>query len=353
MFRFAEPAVFNLLLIVVVLAAIYFVLDKMTEKKFKKAFGSKMFPFFTARFSKTKKHLKLFLALSALTLMIVALARPQSGKGQRQITSRGVELMVAIDVSRSMLSEDVKPSRIEHAKKEVSHLLNILGGDKVGLLAFAGSAVLLSPMTTDKSALKMFLETLSPNSVETQGTELAKALLESKEAFKRGGEEVGPLQKMTRVVILISDGEDHEEGALKAAQELAEEGIRVFTMAFGSAQGGKIPVRDSRGLLKSYLRNKEGQDVITKVNDDSLRQISKAGKGSFYHVTFGGSQMKRLKEDLDKLEKAEFDSMTSESFDEKFQIPLFLAFIFGLIELFIGTRKKIISTWKGRFVRND
>ncbi len=353
MFRFAEPGVFTLLIVVLVMIAAYILIDQWTQKKFQKALGSKMLPFFTARFSKRKKHLKFILAIACITLMIIALARPQTGKGQRQITSRGVELMVAIDVSRSMLSEDVKPSRLEHAKKEVSHLLNILGGDKVGLLAFAGSAVLLSPMTTDKSALKMFLETLSPNSVETQGTELSKALLESKEAFKRGGEEVGPLQKMTRVVILISDGEDHEEGALKAAQELAEEGIRVFTMAFGSAQGGKIPVRDQRGLLKSYVRGRDGKEVITRVNDDSLRQISKAGKGSFYHVTFGGSQMKRLKEDLDKLEKAEFDSLTSESFDEKFQIPLFLAFLLGLTELFVGTRKKLLAPWKGRFVRND
>lgn len=353
MFRFVNTSVFGLFLLVLALV-VYFIIDSQwTDKKLKKVFGQKMLQFFIGQFSSFKKRLKFTLSLLALSFIIFALARPQMGKGKRQITSRGVELMVAVDVSNSMLSEDVKPSRLEHAKKEIAHLLNILGGDKVGILAFAGSAVLLSPMTTDKSALKMFLETMSPKSVETQGTELAKALLEAKDAFKRGGEETGPTEKMTKVVILISDGEDHEEGALKVAKELATQGIRVFTMAFGSERGGKIPKRDARGLLRSYVKDKTGKEVITKVNDEILRQIARAGKGSFYHVTFGGSQMKRLKEDLDKLEKAEFDSLTAEDFDEKYQLPLFFAFLFGLIELFIGTRKKQLKKWQGRFLANE
>ncbi len=348
MFRFAHQSWFLAFFLLAIMVLYYLASNKLMERKLKKSFG-KMAPFFTARFSFLKKNVKFFLIIAALGFMIVALARPQMGKGKRQITSQGIELMVAVDVSKSMLSEDVKPSRLEHAKKEIAHLLNILGGDKVGILAFAGSAVLLSPMTTDKSALKMFLETLSPQSVETQGTELAKALNEAHEAFKRGGEEVGPDQTMTRVVILISDGEDHEEGALKAAKDLADGGVRVFTMAFGSERGGKIPKRDARGLLKGYVRGTDGQEVITKVNDEMMKQLARAGKGSFYHVTFGGSQMKRLKEDLDKLEKAEFDSLTSESFDEKYQLPLFFGFLFALIELFIGTRRRHLGKWKGRF----
>ncbi len=352
MFRFADQSWF-LAFFVLAAMVVYFIFNsKMMDRKLKKTFG-KMAPFFTARFSFFKKNVKFILIVIALSFMIIALARPQMGKGKRQITSQGVELMIAVDVSKSMLSEDVKPSRLEHAKKEISHLLNILGGDKVGILAFAGSAVLLSPMTTDKSALKMFLETLSPQSVETQGTELAKALREAHQAFKRGGEEVGPNQKMTRVVILISDGEDHEEGAIKAASELAEDGVRVFTMAFGSERGGKIPKRDARGLLKGYVRSRGGDEIITKVNDEMMKQLARAGKGSFYHVTFGGSQMKRLKEDLDKLEKAEFDSLTSESFDERYQFPLFFAFLFALIELFIGTRRRNLGEWKGRFAKSS
>ncbi len=283
----------------------------------------------------------------------MAMARPQMGKKKSYIKSEGIELMVAMDVSRSMLSEDVRPSRLEHAKKEVAHLLDLLDGDKVGLLAFAGSSILLSPLTIDKSALKMFLESLSPKTVETKGTEIAKVLLEAKEAFNRGGEEVGPNRKITRVVVLISDGEDHEPGALKVVRELAKEGIRVFTMAFGSERGGKIPIRNARGSLKTHVKNKKGEAVLTKVDAEMMRQLARAGHGSFYHVTFGGNQMKRLREDLDKLEKTEFDSLINEDFDEKYQIPLFFAFLFGLIELFIGYRKKQSGQWRGRFVFNN
>ncbi|MCB0378121.1 MAG: VWA domain-containing protein [Bdellovibrionales bacterium] len=352
MFRFANPAAFSWLLAVVLLILLYWFTQRAIDRKLQKTFGKIMAPFFVANISRGKKLIKLILTCFCMVLMIVALARPQLGKGKQRITSEGVELMVAVDVSRSMLAEDVKPSRLDHAKKEISHLLNILGGDKVGLLAFAGSAVLLSPMTTDKSALKMFLETLSPNSVETQGTELAKALFEARDAFKRGGEEVGPNERMTRVVILISDGEDHEEGALKAAKELADDGIRVFTMAFGSDQGGKIPQRDPRGVLRGYQKDKGGKEVISKVNGEALKQIARAGQGSFYHVTVNGSQMKRLKEDLDKLEKTEFDTLSSENVDEKYQLPLFFAFLFGLLDLFIGTRKRKDPEWKGRFANH-
>jgi Ca-activated chloride channel homolog len=350
MFRFAHPTVFWLLLLVLLMGLYFLISSRRNEKHLLKIFGPKMVDFFLAGFSRAKRNWKAFLCLATLSLMIVAMARPQMGKGQQQITSQGVEIMMVVDVSNSMLAEDVKPSRLGHAQKEMSRLLDLLGGDKVGLIAFAGSAVLLSPMTTDKSALKMFLESMSPASVETQGTEITKALQEAQSAFQRGGEEAGPNQKMTRVVVLISDGEDHEEGAIRQAQDMAKEGIRIFTMAFGSERGGKIPKRDGRGLLKGHVKDKQGQDVITKVNQELMRQIARAGEGSFYHVTFGGSQMKNLKEDIDKLEKTEFDSLSSESFDERYQLPLFLAFLLGLAELFIGTRRRKDNHWRGRFV---
>ena len=350
MFRFANPSILWLLVLVLFLGLYFIFKNKRNEKYLLKVFGPKMLGFFLAGFSRPKRNWKCVLSLLASALMIVAMARPQMGKGKTEITSQGVELMMVIDVSNSMLAEDVKPSRLEHAKKEMNRLLDLLGGDKVGLIAFAGSAVMLSPMTTDKSALKMFLESLSPGSVETQGTEISKALSETMQAFKRGGEEVGPNQKMTRVVVLISDGEDHEQGAIKIAQDMAKEGVRIFTMAFGSERGSKIPKRDPRGLLKAYFKDNQGQEVISRVNHEMLRQIARAGQGSFYHVTFGGSDMNKLKEDIDKLEKAEFDSLSAESYDEKFQLPLFFAFLIAFSELFVGTRKRKDNKFRGRFV---
>jgi len=353
MFRFMNPGHFWWLFLALGLLVIFVLGRRQIQGRLKKAFGSKMMPFFMAQVSTARIKLKFFLALACLVFIIIALARPQVGRGKTQIKSEGVEIMVAIDVSNSMMAEDVKPSRLEHAKKEVVRLLGLLGGHKVGLLGFAGSAVLLSPLTSDKSALRMFLETLSPQSVETQGTELAKALSEAQQAFKRGGEDGGPEKRVTRVVLLISDGEDHEEGALKLAKDLASKGTRVFTMAFGSERGGRVPIRDKRGVLRGYMKDKGGKEVNSKVDGDVLKQIARAGKGSFYHVTFGGSHMKRLVEDLDRLEKSEFDSLTSESYGEFYQLPLFFGFLFGLIELFIGTRRYVADKWKGRFVTEE
>ena len=350
MFRFANESVFMGVIFVLLLVLIFLFENQRLSKKLKRVFDLKMFPFFTGQFSKTKKFVKFFLSISALVFMIVALARPQWGKRKNSIKSEGIELMVAIDVSKSMLSEDVRPSRLEQAKKEVSRLLDLLGGDKVGLVAFAGSSILLSPLTTDKSALKMFLESLSTESVENQGTVISKVLMSAGRAFKRGGEQSDPDKRITRAVLLISDGEDHEPGALKVAKELEKEGIRIFTMAFGSEKGGKIPVRSSHGLLKDYVKDRSGKMVITKVNDEILRQLARIGRGSFYHVSFGGQQMEKLWEDLQKLEKSEFGSLSMEDFDEKFQIPLFFAFLFGFIELFIGYRRKQSDQWRGRFV---
>ena len=353
MFRFVNQSFFSTLILLLVLVVIYWFQNQRLSNQLKRIFDVKTFSFFTIQFSKTKRNFKFFLSIFTLIFIIIAMARPQMGKKKAHIKSEGIELMVAVDVSKSMLSEDVKPSRLEHAKKEVVRLLGILGGDKVGLLAFAGSSVLLSPLTTDKSALKMFLESLSIKTVETQGTEIGKVLLEAKEALVRGGDKPGPNQKVTRAVVLISDGEGHDSGALKVAKELVGQGIRVFTMAFGYERGGKIPIRDARGILKAYVKNKKGETVVTRVNAEMMRQLARAGRGSFYHVTFGGSQMERLREDLDKLEKTEFDSLLNEDFDEKYQIPLFFAFLFGLIELFIGYRKKQSDQWRGRFIFND
>ncbi len=314
-----------------------------------KTFGARVVPYLVQNYSVVKATWKMSFFCLALGFMVLALARPQSAKGQSEVKSEGVELMVLVDVSRSMLSEDVRPSRLEHAKKEVMNLLDSLSGDKVGLIAFAGSSVLLSPLTADKAALKMFVEGLSPESVETQGTEIGRALNEAKEAFVRGGVEVGEASRVTKVVIVISDGEDHEKSAETAAKELADQGIRLFTMAFGTEAGGKVPLRDPNGQLRDYLKDKSGQPVVSKVNGEFLRTLSQIGQGSFYHVTFGGDQMKSLKEDIDLLEKSEFDTLTATSFQEHFQIFLGIALLLALIELALGNRKKVSAVWKGRF----
>lgn len=349
MFRFESSHLLSWLILVPILTVIFYYGYYKWKKLSSTAFGERVFAYLVQSFSEKKAIFKFILLALCLTLMILSWARPQMGKGQSEVKSEGVEIMIAVDVSNSMMSEDVRPSRLEHAKKEVMRLLEMMSGDKVGLIAFAGSAVLLSPLTVDKSSLKMFVESLSPANVESQGTDMSKALQEAKDAFTRGGVEGDDKSRVTKVVVIISDGEDHEKGAEVLAKQMTDEGLRIFTMAVGTEAGGKIPLRDQRGQLRDYLKDKQGQIVTSAVKGDFLRTLASVGKGSFYHLTFGGDQMKSLKEDFDHLEKAEFDTLISANYDEKFQWLLGLALVLGFVELILGNRRKQGTAWKGRF----
>jgi Ca-activated chloride channel family protein len=349
MMRFASPEALQALWLLPIVVAVAAVAQARARARLARAFGKKADGLASGA-SPRRRRVKLFLSVLALGFLALALARPQSGKSTEKIKSEGIELMFVVDVSNSMLAEDVKPSRIEHAKAELSRLLDLLGGDKVGIVAFAGSATLVSPLTADKSALKMFLESLSPQSVETQGTEFRKALREARNALERGGIDPDEGAKVTRAILIASDGEDQEPGALDEARKLADDGIRVFTMAFGTERGAPIPMRDERGYLAGYKRDKSGQTIQTQVKGDFLRALAQTGRGSFYHVTFGGQEAKAIRADIDRLEKTQFDSEVSANYDERFQAPLLVALLLGLLELLLSERSSGRMPWRGRFV---
>ncbi len=349
MFRFADPAWLNMLWVIPALLIFLFILESRALKKFEKYYGSRISGFLTSNVSLKKRKFKIFLKLAALSFFIIALARPQAGHGTQTIKSEGVELMILFDVSNSMLAEDVKPSRLAFAKSEMIKLSEMLSGDKIGLIAFAGSAILQSPLTTDKSALAMYIEGLSPKSVENQGTEFKKALLEAEKAFERGGVDPDEGVKITKVIVIASDGEDQEPGALDAAKKLSQKGIKIFTVAFGTEKGAPIPNRDEFGNLRSYKKDRQYHDVLTKVDDAVLRSIAQAGGGSFYHATFGGNEMKSVREDINKLEKALFDSQTAATYEERFQIFLWIGLFFAVLDFFIGEKKSADQIWRGRF----
>lgn len=349
MFRFESPQKMYFLVCCILIFAIAKYIGHKRQKTLFELFKDKTKVDFLSSYSVGKINRKIILSILALAFFILSWARPQMGKGQGSIKSEGVEILLAVDVSQSMLAEDVRPSRLDLVKKELNKFLDVLGGDKVGLLVFAGSSLLISPLTSDKSALKMYIEGLTTESVENQGTDIKKALNESLEALERGGAESDEKSRVTKVVVVFSDGEDHEPGAIAEAKKLVEKGIRVFTIAVGTESGGKIAVRDPRGALKGYLKGPDGNAVETKVNGKALKEIADAGKGGFYHLSFTGNQIELLKEDIGKLEHAEFDSIVSQRYDEKYQWILMAGLILALIELYQGTRKKISNVWRGRF----
>lgn len=349
MFRFENFAAFSYLWIIPVLLVLTYVFDRAARKRMEKAIGSRLYPFLSSSVSNKKRKLKNALQILALIFFVIALARPQLGESQQEVKSEGVEIIFAVDVSESMTAEDVKPSRLGQAKAELSRLMDLMPGNKVGVVAFAGSAALLSPLTNDPGAVKMYLESLEPSSVSSQGTNFTEALKVSKEAFERGGVTTDEVVKVTRVILIASDGEDHEPGALEEAKKMASEGVRIFSLAYGTEKGGAIPVRDGMGFLKGYKKDRSGQTILTTVKGEALRALAQAGQGSFYFATFGGEQTKSLVEDITRLEKTQFDSTVATQYEERFQLFLFLGILIAMLEIFLGERRHSFRFWKGRF----
>lgn len=350
MFRFENPSAFQWLWLLPILWVIAAATARVAARRLRGAFGDKLTPLLTASASPRKRWLKHGLMSAVLALLVFALARPQAGESSAEVKSAGVELMLLVDVSESMMAEDLKPNRLTQAKIELSRLVERLPGHKIGIIAFAGSAALLSPLTTDPNALKMYLDSLSPQSVSAQGTNFSRAIEEAVAAFKRGGEQDDPTSRVTRVILVASDGEDHEPGALDAAKKLVEDGVRIFGLAYGTEAGGSIPQRDSLGFLRGYKKEPgTNKDIVSQVKGDALRALAQAGQGSFYHSSFGGGHINEVVEDINRLEKTEFDSRVVTQYDEKFPALLWAALVLALIELLLGERRAAGRLWKGRF----
>jgi Ca-activated chloride channel family protein len=348
-FVFADQQAFELLLLVPLIFFLSLWMNRRVRQVVASKISKKLLPNLTRTVSLSARKWKLILQCATLAFFILALARPQSGESQQKARSEGVEIVLAVDVSNSMMSEDVRPSRLELAKKELTRLLDQFTGDKVGLVAFAGSAILLSPLTSDKSAIKMYLEGLSPSSVATQGTDFKRALDEAYHALDRGGVESDSENRVTKVIVIASDGEDNEKGALDMAQKIAKEGVRIFTLGLGTAQGGTIPIRDERGNLLGYKKDKNRNDIISKSTGEALEALAKAGQGSFHQVTFGGDTVKLLKTEMDRLQKAQFDSLDFKQYTEHYQMFLLCGILLGLIEFLLGERRGEGRIWQGRF----
>ncbi len=348
-FRFAEPSAFAWLWLVPLMIAMFIAFEAGSRRRLARSLGPRVAPFLTASVSPGRRRFKLLLRCLAAVFFVLALARPQMGQSEQKVKSEGIELVIAFDVSTSMLAEDIRPSRLELAKVEVMRLLEMLSGDKVGLVAFAGSAVAVSPLTNDKSALRMFIDGLSTISVETQGTDLRKALREARGAFERGGVDPAEDVRVTRAVLLVSDGEDHEPGAMEEARQMAGDGIRVFSLLVGTEHGAPIPIRDDRGYIQGYKKDRGQKEIVTRTKGTVLRELAEAGKGGFFQASFGGKEMRMIKDDLDKLEKAEFDSQLQMNYDERYQGFLLAGFLLALAELLLGERKGDGRLWRGRF----
>jgi Ca-activated chloride channel family protein len=347
--RWGNSNAFYFLILVAVFAGVYFYFEKISQQKLEKAFGRKVAAYLSQSASIAKRRAQLVMQILGLVLLIFALARPQAGESQQEVKSEGVELLILADVSESMLSEDVKPSRLDQMKIELSKLLELMPGNKIGIIAFAGSSTLLSPLTTDPNALRMYIDSLDVNSVSNQGTNFETALTYAKEAFDKGGVTQDESSRTTRAILVVSDGEDQEQGALDAAKQLSKDGIRIFTMAYGTEKGGPIPDRDSYGNSTGYKKDSSGQTIVTQVHGDFLRSLADAGQGQFYFAYFNGDHLRKFVDDLGQLEKTQFQSSIMTQYEEKFTWPLLLGIILLFSSFLMTDRKPEDAKWTGKY----
>ena len=272
--------------------------------------------------------------------MVLALSRPRFGIKMEMVERKGIDLIVALDISQSMLAEDITPNRIDRAKHEISKLIDMLKGDRIGIEVFAGESFMQCPLTLDYGAAKMFLDAVSTGWVQVQGTALADAIKQSTEAFRSKS-------KKHKVLILISDGEDHEGKAVEAAAAAAKEGVVIYTVGVGSESGVPIPVSKGSSNIV-YKKDKSGSLVMTRLNPQILEKIAVDGNGKYFHAG-SNLELSQIIGEISRMEKMDLGSGKLTTYEERYQIFLLLALLMLIAEFFIPERIRKKEEWKGRF----
>ena len=276
--------------------------------------------------SRSKGWVRMVLFCLAFALFVIGLARPRTGARLAERKTRGAEIIVALDVSNSMLARDYSPNRLERAKLSIARLTDKLQDDRIGLVIFAGTSFVQLPVTTDYVSAKMFLNSIDTGSIPVQGTAIGDAIRLSIKSFSAQSEK-------SRVIIVISDGENHEDDAVAAAKQAAELGIKVYTIGVGSAEGQPIPMDGE------LMKDRDGNIVVTKLNEQMLRDIARAGGGAYIHA--GGEEfgLNPIIQDIRRMEYEEFGSVVFEEYDEQYMYFFGAALLLFVIEMLIGERK--------------
>lgn len=327
MFRFASPLYLYLLLLIPVLMAVYAFVQYRMKKQICKFGDPELVKMLTPDVSPARRHVKFALMLVAYALLCLVLARPQYGTRNEEVKRQGIEVAIAVDVSNSMLCEDVSPSRLEKSKMIVSKLVEQFDEDKVGLVAFAGSAVTLLPMTGDYVSAKMFLDQLDPSTVVVQGTNVAEAITRATAGFSEKA-------NVGRALVLITDAEDNEPGAVEAAKEAKKMGVQIFVLSVGTAQGGPIPMGGG-----AYKKDRNGNVVSTKLNEEIGKSIAQAGGGVYMHVDQTDMAQGMLEKEIEKMQKEDISASMYSAYDEQFVAVALIAFLVLMAEVCVMERK--------------
>lgn len=324
MFRFEEPTYLYLLLLLPFLAAFYLYSNYRRRKAIRKFGDPVLMAQLMPDVSKYRPDVKFWLVFAAIGLFAVLLARPQFGSKLETVKRQGVEVMIALDISNSMLAQDVQPSRLEKAKRLVAQLVDKMENDKVGMIVFAGDAFTQLPITSDYISAKMFLESINPSLISKQGTAIGAAINLATRSFT-------PQEGVGRAVIVITDGENHEGGAVEAAKAAAEKGIQVSVLGVGMPDGAPIPVEGTN----DFRRDRDGNVVVTRLNEQMCQEIAQAGDGIYVRVDNSNAAQKVIAQEINKMAKADVETQVYTEFNEQFQAVAWIILLLLLAEMLI------------------
>ncbi len=333
MFRFENPIFLYLLLLIPLLALVRFMSLRNRKAKIKRFGDPALLAEMMSGVSKYRPAVKFWLLQGVLALFIVMMARPQFGSRIHREKRQGIEAMICVDISNSMLAEDVVPSRLEKSKMLMENLVDHFDNDKIGLVVYAGDAFVQMPITADYISAKMFMQNINPSLIAAQGTDIATAIDLAMKSFTSD-------EKAGKAIILITDGEDHEGQAMQAAQAAKEKGVRVFILGIGTTKGAPIPMPDGR-----YLTDRSGETVMSRLNEDMCREIAAAGSGTYIHVDNTSNAQEMLDEEIVKMQKGEVATVVYSDYDEQFQAVGIIAMLLLIIETLLLERRR---NWQNR-----
>ena len=332
MVQFEEKLYFYLLGIIPVLVLLFLLLQVWKKSKQREFADSKLLKRLAPEKSGLKSTLKLIFLLLGISFLVLALVNPKIGTKLETVKREGVDIVFAVDVSKSMLAEDIAPNRIEKAKRLVSEIINQLASDRIGIIAYAGQAYPQLPITTDYGAAKMFLQSMNTDMLSSQGTAINSAIELATTYYDDD-------QQTNRVLFIISDGEDHSEGTtIEAVEKAAENGIRIFTIGVGKAKGAPIPIK-RRGVVESLKKDSQGEVVITKLNEPVLDAIANEGNGQYINGSNTEEAVDFIKQELDRMDKKEFEAKQFAEYKDQFQWFLGIGLLFLFLDIFLLDRK--------------
>ncbi|HCV42341.1 MAG TPA: hypothetical protein DGH68_02570 [Bacteroidetes bacterium] len=339
MIRFAHPEYIYLLGLLPALAIAYWLAASARRRALQRFGGEQILERLAESASKRKRLLKFSVLLVALAFIIFGLANPQIGTRLQEVKQEGVDLFVALDVSLSMKAEDIKPNRLEKAKLEIRNLIDRLGGDRLGLIVFAGEAYTQFPLTTDYSAANLFLDVVDVDVVPVPGTAIGSAIKRAMESFNFK-------ETTTKVIVIVTDGENTEGDAFEAATDVAKQGVLLYTIGMGSPAGTPIPIYNGSGQQVDFKRDRGGNIVVTKLDEVSLEKIATVGNGKYFRGTNAQDELNEIYKTINALQKREFGVKQFTDYEDRFQYFLGVGIALLLLELLISEKKvKWIARW--------